>query len=181
RPCVAGDERRRKAGRHLEVHLRTQIEAAGPPAVAPPVVDPEVWDDRLAGVAVQARPWREVMILTHGGPPARAGVTVGLAQLAQRAAHMERPRVAERGVRVGIERPLFRQAGSGPVLPPVEIPLKPLVQAACVAVEVADPRAPHLLVRALEVAQVIDFEAGGAPLVTGLRLEMRAAHLADLQ
>src|SRR2546426_6427312 len=72
---------------------------------------------------------------------------------------MERPGVAERNVCVGIERPLFGQSPRRPILPPVEIPLKPLVQGALVAIEVADPGAPGLLVGALQVAQVVDLEA----------------------
>src|SRR6266571_5219916 len=50
----------RDAGRQLEVDLRAHVDAAGPPAVAPPRVDPEVRHDRSAVVAVQARPGREV-------------------------------------------------------------------------------------------------------------------------
>src|SRR6058998_3856475 len=57
---VAGDERRRDARRQLEVDLRAHVDAAGPPAVAPPIVDPEVRHDRSAVVAVQAGPGREV-------------------------------------------------------------------------------------------------------------------------
>src|SRR2546430_14036994 len=84
---------------------------------------------------------------------------------------MERPGVAERDVCVGIERPLFGQSPRRPILPPVEIPLKPLVQGALVAIEVADPGAPGLLVGALQVAQVVDLEARRAPLVAGLAKE----------
>src|SRR6266511_344538 len=181
RPRVAGADRRRDARRHLEVEPRTQIDALGPPAVAPPVVDPEGRDDRFAVVPVQTGPRREVRILTDGGTAAPARVAVRLAQLAQGAPGMERPGVVERDVRVGVERALLGQAPAGPVLPPVGIPLKPLVQGAPVAIEVSDPGAPGLLVRALQVAQVVDFEAGGAPLVAGLPQEVRAAHLADLQ
>src|SRR5439155_19153912 len=50
-PRVAGADRRSHARRDLEVELWTQIDALGPPAVAPPVVDPEVRHDRFAIVA----------------------------------------------------------------------------------------------------------------------------------
>src|SRR5438128_10438389 len=93
---------------------------------------------------------------------------------------MERPGVAGRDVCVGIERPLFGQSARRPILPPVEIPLKPLVQGALVAIEVSDPSAPGLLVGALQVAQVVDLEARRAPLVAGLTPEVRPAPLAEL-
>src|SRR5438034_10758441 len=94
---------------------------------------------------------------------------------------MERPSVAERRVRVRIERPLLGQSPRRPILPPVEVPLKTLVQGARVAIEVADPSAPGLLIGALQVAQVVDLEARRAPLVAGLAQEVRPAHLAELQ
>src|SRR3989442_12288609 len=81
---------------------------------------------------------------------------------------------------VGIERPLLGESRGGPVLPPVEIPLKPLVQGALVAVEVSHPGVPGLLIRALQVAQVIDLEAGGAALVAGLAEEGGATPLSEL-
>src|SRR5205807_3365209 len=97
-----------------------QIDAVGPPAVAAPVVDPEVRYDRLAVVAIQPRPRREVRILAHRRPAPSARITIGLAQLAQGAAEMERPRVVECGMRVGLERSLLGQPRRGPVLPPVK-------------------------------------------------------------
>src|SRR5207247_7902587 len=121
--------------------------------------------DRFAIVADQTGPRREVGILPHGRAAARAGIAVRLAQLAQRAAGMERPGVAERDVRVRVERPLFGQSRRRPVLPPVGIPLKALVKGALVAIEVSHPGAPRLLVDALYVAQVFDVETGGASLV----------------
>src|SRR5256712_12653352 len=93
---------------------------------------------------------------------------------------MERPGVAERDVCVGIERPLFGQSPRRPILPPVDIPLKPLVQGALVAIEVSDPSAPRLLVGALQVAEVVDLEARRAPRQAGLAQEALPAHLAAL-
>src|SRR3989442_4732614 len=82
---------------------------------------------------------------------------------------------------VGIERPLLGESRGGPVLPPVEIPLKPLVQRASVAVEVSHPGVPGLLIRALQIAQVIDLETGRAALVARLSQQVRAAYHADEQ
>src|SRR3989442_12152348 len=82
---------------------------------------------------------------------------------------------------VGIERPLLGESRGGPVLPPVEIPLKPLVQCALVAVEVSHPGVPGLLIRALQIAQVIDLETGRAALVARLTQQGRPTPLAYLQ
>src|ERR1041384_2833345 len=84
-------------------------------------------------------------------------------------------------MRVGIEGALFRQPCRRPVLPPVEVPLEPLIQLAGVAVEVSRPRAPRLLVGALQIAEVVDLESGRAALEVALEQEVVAAHLAELQ
>src|SRR3989442_10930659 len=80
---------------------------------------------------------------------------------------------------VGIERPLLGESRGGPVLPPVEIPLKPLVQGALVAVEVSHPGVSGLLIRALQIAPVIDLETGPAALVARLPPPVRAPHPAE--
>jgi len=49
-----------------------------------------------------------------------------------------------------------------------------------VAVEVSHPGAPGLLVGALQVAEVVDFEAGRASLIARLEQQMRASYLAQL-
>src|SRR6185437_13940090 len=116
-------------------------------------------DDRKAIVAVQTGPRCNVGILAHGGAAARARIAVRLAQLAHGAPDMERPRVVERRMGVGVERTLLGQASGGPVLPPVEVPLEALGQGASLAVEEAHPSTPRLLVGALQVAQVVDLEA----------------------
>src|SRR6266480_6312121 len=93
---------------------------------------------------------------------------------------MERPLVVERGVRVGIERTFFRQARRGPELPPVEVPPKQRVELAGVAVVPARPGRPHLLIRALQITEIVDLKAGGAALVIGLKVQVLAADLAEL-
>src|SRR5207249_7842351 len=66
------------------------------------------------------------------GPTPRAVVAVRGPQLSDGSTEVERPRIEEGRVRVGIERPFLRQASSGPILPPVEIPLEALIKPAFV-------------------------------------------------
>ena len=94
---------------------------------------------------------------------------------------MQRPRVIESGMGVGIERPLLGQSRGRPVLPPVEIPLEPPIQPALVPVEVSGPGAPRLLIGALQVAEIVDLEARRAALEVCLEEKVIAAHLAKLQ
>src|SRR2546427_11373311 len=94
---------------------------------------------------------------------------------------MERPRVVERGMRVRVERTLLGKAGGGPVLPPVEVALEALGQGAPLPVEEAHPRAPRLLIRALQEAHVVALAPRGAALQAGLVQHVRAALLAALQ
>ena len=105
---VARGERCRHARRDLEVDLRRDVEAARPPAVGARPVEPEIGDDRLAVVAVDPQPWPNVRILAHRGTASRAGVAVRRAQPADGSTKVERPRIQESRVCVGIERPLFR-------------------------------------------------------------------------
>src|SRR6267142_5957932 len=130
--------------------------------VAAEPVEPEIRHDRLAVVAIDAEPGREVGVLAHRRAAARAGIAVRRAELPDRPAEMQRPGVAERRVRVGVERPLLRQPRRSPVLPPVEVPLKALVELARVPVEVARPGAPRNLIGALAVPEVVRLKAGRA-------------------
>src|SRR5207237_8141081 len=94
---------------------------------------------------------------------------------------LQRPRVIESGMGVGIDRPLLGQSRGRPILPPVEIPLEPPIQQALVAVEVSGPGAPRLLIGALQVAEIVDLEARRAALEVRLEEKVIAAHLGKLQ
>src|SRR6185503_11083803 len=155
------------------------------PAPAAPAVAREVAPEHhgIRGLAVipdDHHPRREVGVLSYRGPAARAIVAVRRAELAQGAAEVERPLVMEGGVRVGIERPLLRQPRGRPVLPPVEVPAEQRVELRRAAIVPSRPGRPHLLVRALQIAEIVDLESGGAALVVGLEIEVLAAHLAEL-
>src|SRR3989441_7216820 len=176
---VTRRHRRGDPRRNLEVDLRREAEVARPAAIGPEPVEPEVGHDRFTVVAVDAQPGSEVRVLPHRRAAARARIAVGRPELSDGPAEVERPRVPERGVRVGVERALLRQPRSRPVLPPVEIPLEPLVQLAGVAVEVPGPRAPRNLIGALQVAEIVDIEPRGAALVIRLKQQMIAADLAE--
>src|SRR5260221_8504415 len=142
-------------------------------------VEPQVRDDHLAVVAVDAQPRGDVGILPDRRPAARAVVAIRRAELPYRAAEVERPGVVERGVRVRVERALLGKPGGRPVLPPVEIPLEALIQLARVAVEETRPRAPRQLIGPTQIPQVVGLETGRAALEVRLK-EHSPAHLTEL-
>src|SRR6266480_243722 len=123
-------------------------------------VEPEIRHDRLAVVTVDPQPRAEVGILAYRRSTACAVVAVRGSQLADGPTEVQRPGVQECRVRIGIERPFLGQSRGGPVLPPVEIPLEALIQAAFVAIEVPRPGTPRHLVGAPQIAEVVDLEAG---------------------
>ena len=73
------------------------------------------------------------------------------------------------------------EPGRRPVLPPVVVPLNALVERALAAIEEAHPRAPRLLVRAAQVAEVVHLEPGRAALVRRLEHQMLAADFVELE
>src|SRR5258706_16317033 len=121
-------------------------------------VEPQVRDDHLAVVAVDAQPRGDVGILPDRRPAARAVIAIRRAELPYRSAEVERPGVVERGVRVRVERALLGKPRGRPVLPPVEIPLEALIQLARVAVEETRPRGPLRLIGAPREPPVVGLE-----------------------
>jgi hypothetical protein len=82
-------------------------------------------------------------------------------------------------VDVGVERALGGQARRRPVLPVVEVPAKLLEDRVGRVERERRPAGPRLLVGLPEEADVVDLEAGRAPLIRGLELEARAADLGE--
>src|SRR6266566_9610605 len=145
------------------------------------IVEPHIGHQRSAIVAGDAHPWSDVAILSDRRAAALRTIIVSGAQLSHSSARVEPPVVPERDVGVGIVRGLERQPGRSPVLPPVVVQLKAVVELSLVPVEESGPRIPRHLVGPPEVAEVIDLEPFGTPLIVGLEQQMLSADLAELE
>src|SRR6266436_3708767 len=145
------------------------------------IVEPHIGHQRSAIVAGDAHPRSDVGILPDRRATARRTIIVSGAQLSHSSARVESPVVPERDVGVGIVRSLERQPVRGPVLPPVVVQLKAVVELSLVPVEESGPGIPRYLVCAPEVAQVIDLESLGSALIVGLEQHVLSADLAELE
>ncbi len=82
------------------------------------------------------------MILPNGRSAARCAIIVHSAELAKRTTRVEAHVVLERDMRVGIVGSLERQPIRRPVLPPVVIQLKSVVEPMLLPIEETSPRVP---------------------------------------
>src|SRR5439155_26477240 len=153
----------------------------GPPHVPPPIVEEQVGNEHVAIVSLEPEPRRDVRILTHRRPTARAAIAVGGAQLTDGAAGVHPPAVGQLHMNIRVRRALLREAPSRPVLPPVEIPIGALVDTRRVIEAQSEPVAPALLVRPLQEPQVVDLEPRRAAQVTGLEVGVLAGDLAEAE
>src|SRR4029079_11852137 len=128
-------------------------------AIAAEVIHGEVRHERLSVVSDNEEPRRDVRVLPDGWTTAGGSIVIRLAKLAECAAHVPAPVVLERDVNVGVVGCFERKSISGPVLPPVVVPVEPVVEIALLAIVVSDPCAPVLLVSTAKEAQVVAFES----------------------
>ena len=85
---------------------------------------------------------------------------------------MDPPLIPELSVKVRIRGAIRRKSIAGrPELPPVEIPERPLEQLVRFLPVEGPPVVPSLLIGPKQNAQVIDFEAGRAAHVAGLKTD----------
>src|SRR4051812_682666 len=110
-------------------------------------------------IAVDAKPRREIRILTHRWTTARRAIVERGAELTERAAHVPAPIVLERDVRVCIVCALDRHSLRRPVLPPVVVPLEAVVEEARLSVGVSRPRAPRRLICTAQEPHVVRLES----------------------
>src|SRR6266511_3443607 len=127
-----------------------------PASVASEKVEAHIGYDRLAIVARDEEPGSDVPILSNGRPASRCAIVVHLAELADGTTGVQSPVVLEVDVRVGVVCRLERQAVRGPVLPPVVVELKPVVEQPLLSIEQSDPGVPRHLVRPPQKAKVVD-------------------------
>ena len=122
-------------------------------------------------VADKAEPRVNGLIDPEGRAAARAAVAEHIAQAGDGAAHVYAPLVIERRVHVRVEGPLRRQPLRRPVLPPVEVPERPLKDQHGLSPVHGGPVIPPLLIRLIQEAEIVDLEPRRAPLVTGLEVD----------
>src|SRR5216110_1364529 len=121
----------------------------------------------------------------HTDPPARRSPTRAVAiaergaELAHGDAAVDPPAVLQHDMAIGVGRALDGSACRRPVLPPVEVSKRLLVDRRCMERLQAEPGVPALLVRLQEETEVIGLEPLGATQVARLEPGNAAAHLAE--
>src|SRR3989449_10164922 len=167
-------------GGKLESGWGAKVKGSPPAPPPPPIVHPEVRNQALAVVAADPGPRGDVRILPQRRPAPGAAVAVRRPQLTQRSPRMHPPAVVELAVDVGIECPLLWHPARRPVLPPVEVPARALVQPGWVVEAETEPVVPALLVGAEQEPEVVDLESRGAAQIARFEVGELPGDLAEV-